>query len=383
MRFIGCVLLLLSGCFSPLVQIAPSGDAGTVDAGAVPEDSGTPVVDSGTVDSGTPVIDAGTPDAGTPDAGGGLFGSACVLSDGGTDTIVWCREQATNLRRCSDVTLIFCFEHVMAMAVDSSWLVWSTQGGGIYARPVAGGLIRKLDQFSAGTIAVSVEVRDGYAYWAETTSTAFGSVYRVALNGGSRETLATGQQYAHALAVDATHLYWADRETIYRLALAGGTAQPFISGQTTVNGLALDATHLYWGNSDQGLIRRVPLTGGTPATLFSQQMMPWKLRIANGYVYWTSDFAPTDIKRGPVTGGVAEVLVTNQDVPREMVTDGVWLYWFAQGTNFGQPAPRIYRMPVAGGTPPEILLTPKRGGPLVMDATTLYFGSEGVWSLPR
>ena len=356
---------LLSGCLIP-VEVGKD-DAGGVGGGAAGVGGGAAGVGGGAAGVG----------GGAAGVGGGS-GALCVLSDGGTNVTAWCLEQATNLRRCSDVALISCFEHPMAMAVDSTWLVWTTQGRGTYAREVAGGPVRKLDQ--GAEVSVSVAVRDGFAYWAESSSNA--SVYRLALNGGARETLATQQKFPRGLAVNATHAFWAAETTILRVELGAGAAQPFVSGENSPTGLALDATHLYWGNQLNGQIRRAPLTGGTPTTLFAGQALPWQLRVVNGYVYWNSDSANGDLKRGPVTGGTPEVLAPNQDVAREHVTDGVWLYWFAQGTNFGQPAPRIYRVPIAGGTP-QIILTPKRGGPLALDGTTLYFGSEGVWSLPR
>ena len=83
-----------------------------------------------------------------------------------------------------------------------------------------------------------------------------------------------------------------------------------------------------------------------------------------------------------MAGGAIETLATDQDVPRELVTDGVWIYWFAQGQNFGQPTPRIFRVLVAGGKP-ELVLTPRTSGPLGISPTAFFFGTNQLWTLPH
>ena len=69
------------------------------------------------------------------------------------------------------------------------------------------------------------------------------------------------------MAVDSSHLYWADLGfgTIGRANLDGtGANQSFITGASAPEGVAVDAGHLYWANFSMGTIGRANLGASQP-----------------------------------------------------------------------------------------------------------------------
>src|SRR5258705_2367472 len=70
------------------------------------------------------------------------------------------------------------------------------------------------------------------------------------LDGAGVTTLATGVG-ADGVAVDGSHLYWADQNdgTIKEANLDGTGVTTLVTGQTYPAGVAVDGSHLYWTNA--------------------------------------------------------------------------------------------------------------------------------------
>ena len=80
------------------------------------------------------------------------------------------------------------------------------------------------------------------------------------------------------MAIDATNVYWTNSGTssksyldgaVMMVPISGGTPTTIASNQTYPNSIAVDATSVYWTNFRDGTVMTVPTGGGTPAILAS------------------------------------------------------------------------------------------------------------------
>ncbi len=109
-----------------------------------------------------------------------------------------------------------------AVAVNSTRVVWFGIGAGvIYTAPLTGGASTTLvTESTDSAYAAALAVDDTWAYatnlstWIPTQPSTPGTVVRVALDGGSVATLATGQLGPSAIAIDDTSVYWTTSSTV-------------------------------------------------------------------------------------------------------------------------------------------------------------------------
>jgi surface antigen len=93
-------------------------------------------------------------------------------------------------------------------------------------------------------------------------------IKRVPLTGGAAVVLATSPAPigSRDLVTDGSSLYWADAGGIRKMAITGGTVQTLVSGQTFAH-LGLDGPVLYYSSANS--ILTVPASGGASATVLS------------------------------------------------------------------------------------------------------------------
>ena len=113
------------------------------------------------------------------------------------------------------------------------------------------------------------------------------------LGGGTPVTLASNQDNAWAIAVDATNVDRTLRPirtvgAVMTVPLEGGTPVTFASGQMYPETLAVDGTHVYWTATGDGTVMKAPRGGGVPVTVASAQDSPYKVVVDATAVYWTN-----------------------------------------------------------------------------------------------
>jgi hypothetical protein len=363
MRWWPLLCVALAACFTPVEerQWRDGGGLGGADAGP---DSGEPSADGGDVSAGA---------TGSGDAG---WARQCPLNaDGGRDRFS-CQEAPLGLARCAQVLPFACSTRGADVSVEGDWLLHSDlqRGAVVYA---LSGAVPPRTLSAAPERAQPSALRDGFAYWFTDTFT----LMRAPVEGGPAVALASAAQRPLAMAVGATHVYWATgtiaQDTIVAVSVAGGAPQVMVSGEKQVDSIAVDDGALYWADILTGTIRTQALAGGTARTLFSGQRTPHGLEWVAGFLYWSEFTAQGALWRGPPAGGAAQRLASGLDYPATFVTDGTTLYAWPQGG-----APRVVRVSAAGGAL-QTLFTTATSGLLALSPSALYLDNGGVWALPR
>jgi hypothetical protein len=290
-----------------------------------------------------------------------------------------------------DGGLFACDADINASALHCGRCGHSCLGGGC-----EGGLCQPVAIAQGlGTVG-GVVINDTHVYF--TTLPGDNKIQRVAKTGGTVDTLASGASVRQAkhLAINATHVYWANAElfggAINRCPLAGcGAATPeTISNPEEATGVALDATHVYWSDGNGQVIERRLLSGGAVQRVaVPQGARPMSVVTSNGIAWWVGDFSgQVQRSNNPPDGGIA-INGANGQSGREITVDPTHVYWTAQVDpgELGKisRAPRnqtggVQELAVAGGEPLGIYV----------DGQTVYWTAQapdggtggGVYSAP-
>ena len=128
-------------------------------------------------------------------------------------------------------------------------------------------------------------------------------IKRVPLTGGAAVVLATSPAAIgnRDLVTDGSSLYWADAGGIRKMAITGGTVQTLVSGQTFAH-LGLDGSVLYYSSGNS--ILTVPTSGGASTTYISGPSPITAIyppSTANGLVWGEADGSVNYFDGGDIT----------------------------------------------------------------------------------
>jgi virginiamycin B lyase len=156
------------------------------------------------------------------------------------------------------------------LAVDGAHIYWANNvSGGSIGRANLDGSGANPFFVTGASFPTGVAVDGAHVYWANYNPRAIG---RANLDGSATTAsfipVSTTSQLG-GVTVNATHIFWADlggtvgsMAPIGRANLDGTGANPnFITGATNPDGLAVDGSHIYWANSGSTTIGRANLDG--------------------------------------------------------------------------------------------------------------------------
>jgi hypothetical protein len=295
-----------------------------------------------------------------------------------------CQDAGCAFGACRPVALVSFQKSPFDIAVDSTNVYWADGYGNVSGVRIAGGapflLAGGQTNIARGFAADGTNV-----YW--STQGSYdpdagwydGSVVKVAADGGDRPVpLATAQANPISVAVDGTHVYWADNSSgsLLRVAVDGGTPITLATGLSFPSAIATDGTSIYCAEHGNGTIETVAndSEAGAPKTLlvFGQDNI-WGIAVAGGSVYWVDDgplerdggFTHGAIMQVPADGGLFARLAWPVDNPYGIAADSTHVYWTQIGA--------VMSAPLDGGPPTMIAPGQQEPGGVVVDSTNVYW----------
>ena len=89
--------------------------------------------------------------------------------------------------------------------------------------------------------------------------------------------------------------------------------------------IAVNSTHLYWADGCQDVITVANLDGSDPHTLIASQWNFYGVAASNTHIYW--DNGPYSIAEANQDGTNPHTLITDQNGTSAIAIDGTDLYW--------------------------------------------------------
>jgi hypothetical protein len=228
----------------------------------------------------------------------------------------------------------------------------------VCAGACADGLCEPLRLTATGPSPFALAVDAEAVYWTEIVS---GAVKKVALSGGSATTLATVKTAAD-LVVDAQNVYVIGELGLFSVPHAGGNGTMLLPNDVnTGSNLAIDGAWLYTANPN---ITKLPVTGGTPTVLASQQYAR-SLVFSAGVLYWPAFNG--SVTKISANGGTTTTLYSGTEMSvGAIAVDKNHIYWF------DEPRSTIVRVPISGGSPSDFASNTTCSS-MVSDGTNLYW----------
>ena len=188
-----------------------------------------------------------------------------------------------------------------------------------------------------------------------------------AADASGQPTLLAAKQYAQALALDATRVYWTTQLGEVRSAsLTGGDITSLVTGETRPWAIAVDATSVYW-IEEQGLtagaVRKAALAGGDPITLATGNIWPASIAVDESAVYWLTNDGL--VMKASLDGQGQTALAAGEANPQALTVDAANVYWLTLGA--------VLKVPKTGGTPTQLAGGQAGAQSIAVDAQNVYW----------
>ncbi len=259
-----------------------------------------------------------------------------------------------------------------SLAVQNGWIFWGVTPSEQCGRPGASqGLLVRVrggggDEERLGVGCrlnpIAVETDGLYVYylnWADS------SVERRWAGGGSAPTVLVEDANfgfkPEGIAIDGSHIYWADNAGIRRVSKDGGDTEMVVTG-VDAQSIEVDGTHVYWSEGSynvprSGMVRRAPKDGGPhpEIELLDRRIVgPPHLALDATHVYWTGTNA-TVWKRTKSGSTVDRIVEGRTDFRGSAIAlDDTHVFW-SDGTPAGFTG-RVRRVAKGGGRVDDLVL---------------------------
>jgi len=179
---------------------------------------------------------------------------------------------------------------VRNLAIDASDVFFTTGFDGELKKvPASGGATTVLS--SGWPYTADVLSTGATLVFAVTNSS--GGLYSLPASGGTATQLAPSSQ-PDRVVTDGSQVYWWSGQNVLAVPLTGGATQTLTSGQVNIRNIATDGTDVYWVSEQKttvpsapGMLRRVPVAGGTPTVLWASVFNPKGLAVTSTHVFYT------------------------------------------------------------------------------------------------
>ena len=150
------------------------------------------------------------------------------------------------------------------VVVDGTNAYWGYTNGGLFKAPLSSGTRVSLrEPGSPGTPRISqIAVAQGNVYFSTGTGTppavttpTNSTIYRIPISGGTATPMISGLGVRHAVAADATGVYFSDGD-LKRMSHDGSTTVTLATGYSA-GFIVLDAQYVYWTDASTGVVMKV------------------------------------------------------------------------------------------------------------------------------
>jgi hypothetical protein len=248
-----------------------------------------------------------------------------------------CLGGACTVGECQPVVLYTGVSGGAYVAVDATsvYLFDGGQSNAVVGRiPINGGTFEVLDTGLQGPIAIASNGAQLFYSGRVAEGAGFGRVWRTDLVSTNSAVAITNLDIPWELALDATHVYFADRNRggIWRASLGATNndgGEPSLIGLTDPASLALSGTTLYVADAGTGeIVRGQATNGGVGTTVVSGLVNPLKVDANASWFCWIDDYAALQCR---ATDGGSIINVGADATDLHIALDGDWVYW-AHGT---------------------------------------------------
>ncbi len=260
------------------------------------------------------------------------------------------------------------------MTLDSTHIYWVEQGGRVaVARSSKAGGERQ-DLVVTEDIPFSPATNSTLLYFIEGGFDEY-QLSSVAKTGGAVTVLSTHPDSLASVVATETRVYFSreyfleSRREVVSVPVGGGAE--VVHGQTGSFGdnfIAVDSTHVYWANDgffDDSTIERATLDGTTSELLVADEGIR-DFEVVDGTIYYYSNGVDA-INRVPTSGGTPELVYRMAEAPSSQLVLAATeqhIYWNGTG--------RVWRVGTDGSAPTVLMATSGTVTSVVVDDSGVY-----------